>query len=444
MSAERFAEAQARAAAPGSVVLNAWRAAHGPETLRNQPAASAENGRRTDLTVQELAQGLGALSVSYSGKPITEDTARGVSAVYACVALIAGAVASLPLRIYERTPDGRKEVAHDYWWLLNEQPNEDISAAVFWHYMLEAGLYHGDMFAEIVRAGRTNRATGLIAHHPLRVNPFRDYARGGKVLYRVSPEVGASYVLDSADMLHVPGLGFDGLLSVSPITFAARQAIGTAIAADEYSGRFFSGGARPDVVLETAAKMNAEQVTMLRSTWQSRYAGSANANSGPVVLSGGLSVKQLSLTAEDSQLIATRAFQIEEIARIFGVPPHMIGHTDKATSWGAGVENMGRGFVKFTLQRHLVKIEQELNRKLWPTRERFFVAFDVAGLERGDLKSENEALRIALGRSGEPGWMSQNEVRRIKNLPPTPDGDGLQSGAALEPGPTEKPPEEAA
>lgn len=429
-----FAAAQERARVPGSAVLNAWRAEHGPEATR-VPAVRAENDVQQNLTVDELAQRLGALATSYAGKAVTEDTARQVSAVYSCVALIAGAVATLPLPIYERTAKGRALAEHPYYWLLNEQPNPDISAASLWEYLLEAYLFHGDAFAEIQRPSlRSNVVSGLLPHHPLRVQPFRDWNRAGKLLYRVQPEVGAMYTLDPADMIHVPGLGFDGLRSVSPITYAARQAIGTAMAAEEFSGRFFSGGARPDVALETDAKADAEQVAVLRSTWQSRYGGTANANAGPVVLSGGLKLKQFSLNAEDSQLIETRAFQIEEICRIFGVPPHMVGHTDKATSWGAGVENMGRGFVKFTLQRHLVKIEQELNRKLWPTRSRYFVAFDVAGLERGDLKSENEALRIALGRAGEPGWMSQNEVRRIKNLPPVAQGDDLQSGAALEPG----------
>ena len=145
----------------------------------------------------------------------------------------------------------------------------------------------------------------------------------------------------------------------------------------------------------------------------------------PAVLTNGMEIQQLSLSAVDSQILATSMFQVEQIARVLGVPPHMIGHTDKSTSWGAGVENMGRGFVKFTLKRDLVKFEQEFNRKLWPMRERLFVKFDLADIERGDLKSENEALRIALGRAGEPGWMTQNEVRKAKMLPPKDNGDEL-------------------
>jgi len=412
-----------RIARKESVVLNAWRAAHGPETCRHR-GIQASNDVLTNLTADELAQRLGMLATSYAGKSVTEASARQVAAVYACVALIAGAVATLPLPIYERTETGRKEVTHDYYWLLNESPNDDMSAAAFWEYLLEGLLFHGDAFAEIVRPHPgSNVALGFRALHPLRVQPSRRPG-DGQLFYTINPDArfdpqfSLPYFLDPADILHITGPGFNGLRSVSPITYAARQAIGTSMAAEEFSGKFFSTGARPDIVLEAPGKVDPEQVALLRSTWTSRYGGVEGASSGPVVLSNGLKMSQFSLSAEDSQLIATRQFQLEEIARIFGVPPHMIGHTDKNTSWGAGVENMGRGFVKFALRRHLNKIEQELNRKLWPVRARYFTKFNVSDLERGDLKSENEALRIALGRAGEPGWMSQDEVRLIKNLPP--------------------------
>ncbi len=158
----------------------------------------------------------------------------------------------------------------------------------------------------------------------------------------------------------------------------------------------------------------------------------------PAVLTGGLDIAELAMSNEDASLIATRQFQVEDICRIYGVPPFMVGHTDKTTSWGAGVENMGRGFLKFTLQRHLVKIEQELNRKLWPVRDTYFCEFNVTGLERGDTKTRNDSYRVALGRAGEPGWMTINEVRRSENLPPIDGGDTLNMGAqtnAQEPNP---------
>lgn len=399
---------------PGSVILNAWRAERQMKALGNP---------QTNLTLQELANLIGGSS-SYSGSPVVnESTAMRVSAVYACVALIAGAISTLPMMIYERSPKGREAVDHKYYWLLNEQPNDDISAAVFWEYLVSSRLFYGDCFAEIIRPSfRSSSISGFLPHHPNRVNPFRD--GNGRLFYRVVPLVGEAYTLHPADMIHVPSLGYDGLRSPSPITYAARQAVGTAQSASEYNSRFFTNGARPDFALKVPGNLNQDQANMLRATWGEKHGGVANSHL-PAVLMGGMEVQQLSLSAVDSQILATSEFQIEEIARALGVPPHMIGHTDKSTSWGSGVENMGRGFVKFTLKRDLVKFEQEFNRKLWPSREKLFVEFDLADIERGDLKSENEAFRIALGRAGEPGWVTQNEVRKAKLLPPLEGGDEL-------------------
>lgn len=395
----------------GSAVRSAWGGV--------SPQASSDS--QQNLTVQELANLIGGGAAS--GPAVSETAAMRVSAVYACVALIAGATSTLPMPVYARTDDGREVVDHPYYWLLNESPNDDISAAVFWEYMVSARLFYGDCFAEIVRPSfRSSAVKGFLPHHPNRVTPFRDTA--GSLWYRVTPLIGSPYTLHPADMIHVPSLGFDGLRSPSPITYAARQAVGTALSADEYNARFFTNGARPDFALKAPGSLSPEQAQMIRATWAEKHAGVAKSHM-PAVLTGGLEIQQLSLSAADSQILATSMFQVEQIARVLGVPPHMIGHTDKSTSWGAGVENMGRGFVKFTLKRDLVKFEQEFNRKLWPVRERLFVKFDLADIERGDLKSENEALRIALGRAGEPGWMTQNEVRKAKMLPPKDNGDEL-------------------
>ncbi len=393
-----------RVSQPGSVILNAWRA----------DRVQASNTSQQNLSAQELAN---MLTGGPSATPaVTEATAMRVSAVYACVALIAGAISTLPMPVYQRTEQGRERTSHPYFWLLNESPNDEISAAVFWEYLVSSRLFYGDCFAEILRPSfRSSSVTGFMPHHPYRVLPFRDQRMA--LWYRVTDLNGTVRTVHPADMIHVPSLGFDGLRSPSPITHAARQAVGTALSADEYNSRFFTNGARPDFALKAPGDISKEQAELLRSTWANRHGGVANSHL-PAVLTGGLEVEQLSLSAVDSQILATSMFQVEQIARVMGVPPHMIGHTDKSTSWGAGVENMGRGFVKFTLKRDLVKFEQEFNRKLWPIRERLFVRFDLADIERGDLKSENEALRIAIGRAGEPGWMTPDEVRREKNLAP--------------------------
>lgn len=387
---------------------------------QREPAAGAIQGQaensQQQMTMQELANLIGGMSGSASGPSVTETTAMRVNAVYACVALKAGALSTLPVLVHQRTKDGRETVDHPYYWLLNEQANEDISSAVFWEFLEASRMFHGDAFAEILRPSfGSTRVRGFLPHHPNRVQPFRDVR--GALWYRITPLIGAQYVLDPADMIHVPSLGFDGLRSPSPITFAARQAVGTALSADEYNARFFTNGARPDFALKAPGDLSPEQATMIRATWGEKHGGVANSHL-PAVLTGGLEIQQLSLSAADSQILATSQFQVVQICSTLGVPPHMIGHTDKTTSWGSGVENMGRGFTKFTLKRDIVKYEQEFNRKLWPIRERLFVRFDLADIERGDLKSENEALRIALGRAGEPGWMTADEVRKAKNLPP--------------------------
>jgi HK97 family phage portal protein len=420
---EAFKAAQAKARIPGSAVLNAWRAQHGPETTGR---VNNLNETRQSLTVQELANIIGGGAISNAGQVVNETTAMKVSAVYACVALIGGAISTLPLPIYERTPDGRSRIEHPYWWLLNEQPEPDISSAVFWEYMVSARLFYGDCFAEIIRPSfRSSQITGLKAHHPLRTFPFRDSQ--GSLYYRVQPLVGAEYVLHPADIIHIPSLGYDGIRSPSPITYAARQSVGTSLAAGEFSARFFSNGARPDFALTSDGNLTEEQARLLRATWGERHSGVANSHL-PAVLTGGLKVQQLTMSPVDAQILTTSSWSLEEICRILGVPPFMVGSTEKSTSWGTGQENMGRGFVKYTLLRDLRKFEQEINRKFWPIRQRLFVEFDVSGIERGDLKTENEALRVALGRAGEPGWMTTNEIRHIKLLPPIAGGDTLNTG----------------
>ncbi len=428
---QAFQIAQERARNPGSAVLNAWRSSYGPETTGQIGKITNINETRASLTVQELANIIGGGAISNAGPVVNETTAMKVSAVYACVALVAGAIGTLPLPVYERTSEGRNRVDHPYFWLLNEQPEPDISAAVFWEYMESARMFYGDSFAEIIRPTfGSSKVAGFKAHHPLRVDPFRD--SHGELFYRIQPLVGAQYVLHPADMIHVPSLGYDGVRSPSPITYAARQSVGTSLAAGEYSARFFSNGARPDFALKMAGNLTEDQAKLLRATWGERHSGVSNSHL-PAILTGGLEVEQLTMSAVDSQILQTSSWNLEEICRVLGVPPFMVGSTEKSTSWGTGQENMGRGFVKYTLLRTLRKIEQEFNRKLWPSRTQYFVEFDVSGIERGDLKSENDALRVAIGRAGEPGWLTVNEVRHIKLLPPVDGGDTLNTGLPTPP-----------
>jgi len=405
---------------PGSVILARWNAERRMQRANPRAEYSLSQGTSGSELYEWMVGGL-----SNAGVPVNEQTAMSVSAVYACVSLIAGAIASLPAQIYERSEEGRKRADHPYWWLLNEQAHPAWSSAVMWEYLLASLLLKGDGFARIMHASPSTASAQYLK--PLDKTDVTVFKNGARLAYRVI-EDGVSNVYDQDDIIHVPGPGFNGLNGMSQLRHSLRNSAGIAIAADEFSAGYFKDGARPDMAITTPGSLNTEQTDQLRRQWKERYSGSANSRL-PAVLSGGMDVKPISMNAQDAQLIATRQFQVEDIARAMGVPPHMIGHTSNSTTWGTGIEQMSIGFVKYTLQRHLVKIEQEFNRKLWPTRARYFMEFNTAGLERGDYKTRNEGYRVALGRAGEPGWMSVNEVRKLENLPPVDGGDELSQPA---------------
>lgn len=353
-----------------------------------------------------------------SGVTVNEVSAMRVTAVYACVRLIAGAIASLPLTVYRRADQGRERVRNDLWWLLNEQPCPAVSAAVFWEYLLAQMLLSGDALAEIER-GRGGAICALI---PLDSRSVGIRSIDGRLRYEFYRD-GQWLGRDQDDILHIPGFGFDGTRGMSVIRHAAREAIGLALAAEGFSSRFFASGAHPDVALKVPGKMTQEQIDNLRRIWASKYGGAHNANL-PIVLTEGTDLKEVTLSAQDSQLIEARRFQVADIARAFGVPPHMVGETDKSTSWGSGIEQQGIGFVQYTLAPHLNRIEQEINRKCFRT-ERLFVEFNVEGLLRGDSKARAEYYTRALGGTQNPAWMTPNEIRRLENLPPMEGGDRL-------------------
>lgn len=415
-----------RVSQPGSVILSEWKAKREAErAIANQSPVYPTSSGTSGSALYEWLTGAGALSSA--GPAVTERTAMAVGAVYACVGLIAGAISSLPIKLYRRNGDSRESYTPDLWWLLNEQPTPSMSAAVMWEYLTWSLLLHGDAFATIQRPGPMSPTiSGFRPRHPMDVSVVRNADR---LAYLVKdPITGAVETLDQDDVLHIPGLGFDGTRGLSPLRYSAKQAMGISLAADDYSARFFSNGARPDYVITVPGKMDSEQQKLFRESWMARYAGTQNAHI-PAILTGGGEVKTLSLNPEDAQLIETRNFQAVDIARFFGVPPHMIGMVDKSTSFGTGIEQQSIAFVKYTLARHLVKFEQEINRKCFRTA-RNFAEFQTSGLERGDYKARNEGYRIALGRAGEPAWMTINEVRKLENLPPKEGGDDLQSNTA--------------
>jgi len=414
--------------------LSARRASAAPPA-RIEPVL-AENETSPPVSTSEITPGTPAwewLTGAFGGgRAISERQALSISAVYACVALIGGAVASLPLHIYRRVDDGRERVTNDLWWMLNEQMSAAWPAAVGWEFGLQSLLLHGDQFIRIDRASRLSPTiASLTPLHPLNVQVRK---ADDRLTYIVTDDQrGTVTAHDQDDMIHVPGPGFDGRRGLSQIAYALRQSANIAIDAGDQAASVLSAGMRPDLALLPGenTKLDEKQITLMRQQWIERYSGKGK-GVAPIILTGGVGLKELNLKASDAQLLETRNFQIEDIARIFGVPPFLIGRMEKATSWGSGIEQMGIGFVKYTLQRHLVKIEQEINRKCFKTA-RSFCEWDTRGLERGDIKSRNESYRIALGRAGEPGWISVNEVRRAENLPPIDGGDTLNQGVPSDP-----------
>lgn len=359
----------------------------------------------------------------------TEQTAFQISAVYACCNLIAGAIAALPMHVFRVSPNGDRDrtTTDPIWWLLNEEMSPRWNAASAWEYMGLSLLLHGDAFARIYR-NPLAQPVEIEPIHPSLVSVALDYINR-RLIYTIQPESGTNLpevVLDQDDMIHVPGFGFNGFRGMSPLRYALRMPGAVALAAQDFSASFFANSARPDYVFQTDQKLSPEAIELLRGQIEQRHQGASKAFR-PMVLQGGLELKPITMPIGDMELIATRQFQIEEIARVYGVPPFMIGHNEKTTSWGSGVEAMGIGFVRFSLRQHLNKFETELNRKLFRTAARR-AEFDTFDLERADMKSMFEGFRVALGRAGEPGWMTTTEIRSRLNLKREPDGQ-LNTGA---------------
>lgn len=358
------------------------------------------------------------LNPSFAGPVVTPETAMRVTAVYSCVRLLAGAVATMPLHIYQRTADGRRRIDHDMWWLLNQEASPRFTSSALWEFLISSLLLRGDGLGWLKR----NRRGDIVEIEPLPRNRTIIEKKDGRLRYYASLDEGY-FGIDQDDVLHLPNVGFDGISSPSVIGLAAKQGIGLAMAAEEYSSRFFSNGARPDHVITMEKTPTQDQIDRIRDNWLKRHTGTANAHL-PGMLVGGAKVEQITMSSEDAQLMESRQFQVVDIARAFGVPTWLIGAMDKSSSWGSGLEQMGLGFIIYTLQPHLTRCAQEINRKVLRDRS-LFAEFNVSALLRGDAKTRAEYYKSALGGTQNPGYMTPNEVRGKENLPPIDGGDKL-------------------
>jgi len=409
MTTTTWSDVQRRAAVPGSVILTQWRSER-----QAQRAGGVSN-----LTYSQDVLDAFAASPAAAGVTVTPISAMRVSAVFRCVSLIAGAISTMPSHLYRNTTEGRDRVDDPLWWLLNESPSENWTAASMWESIVMDMLLRESGFVFIGRNGMGQpRELIKLPWAVVHIQSERTPTGGKRLKYHVREADGTTYGVDAADMLHFPGFGFDGERAMSVISWAARNATGTAMAMDEYAGKFFANGSHHSVVIEGDGKMTSAQIDNLQTAYANKYSGLPNAHRLPLVLTEGLKAKQISITAKDAQLLEARSFQVTDIARAFGVPPHMIGETTASTSWGTGLEQMARGFITYTLQPHLVRIEQELNRKLFRTASRF-IEFNRDAAMQGDSTAESNYFKAALGGPGSgPGWMSVDEARRLKNLKP--------------------------
>lgn len=358
-----------------------------------------------------------------SGKPVNERTAMQTTTVYACVRILAEAVASLPLHVYEYQDDGGKKLVHDHplYYLLHDEPNPEMTSFVFRETLMSHLLIWGNAYAQIIRDG-AGRVLGLYPLLPDKMEVQRDDKGNIYYVYSRNSDENPTFKeygnikLKAEDVLHIPGLGFDGLIGYSPIAMA-KNAVGMTLACEEYGASFFANGANPGGVLEHPGVL--KDPSKVRESWNSVYRGVNNAHK-IAVLEEGMKYQQIGIPPEEAQFLETRKFQINEIARLYRIPPHMVGDLDKSSF--SNIEQQSLEFVKYTLDPWVIRWEQSLQKSLLLPGEKgkYFIKLNVDGLLRGDYQSRMNGY--AVGRQN--GWFSANDIREMENMNPIPDEEG--------------------
>ena len=335
------------------------------------------------------------------------------AAVYACVRVIAETIASLPLHLYRYVDEGKeREPSHPLYALLHNAPNPEMTSFIFRETLMTHLLLWGNAYAQILRNGH-GEIVGLYPLLPDRMQVSRDEDKNLIYLYQSGMK---QIAFRQEEILHIPGLGFDGLVGYSPIAMA-RNAIGMAMATEEFGSSFFLNGAAPGGILEHPGTL--KDPSKVRESWEELFKGSGNANR-VAVLEEGMTYKQIGIPPNEAQFLETRKYQTEEICRIFRVPPHLVADLDKATF--SNIEHQSISFVVHTIRPWLVRLEQAMDKALlFPEEQtRYFVEFNVDGLLRGDYESRMQGYATAR----QNGWMSANDIRRLENMNLIPDEEG--------------------
>jgi HK97 family phage portal protein len=357
-----------------------------------------------------------------SGKTVNEFTAMQTTAVYSCVRILAEAVASLPLHVYRYKENGKERVYnHHLYHILHNEPNTEMSSFVFRETLMSHLLIWGNAYAQIIRDG-AGRVVALYPLLPNKMTVSRD--KNGEIYYIYTTTSDenpnfkdyGSVVLRKQDVLHIPGLGFDGLVGYSPIAMA-KNAVGMTIATEEYGASFFANGANPGGVLEHPGVLKDPK--KVRDSWNEVYRGTANAHK-IAVLEEGMKYQQIGIPPEEAQFLETRKFQINEIARLYRIPPHMVGDLEKSSF--SNIEQQSLEFVKYTLDPWVIRWEQAMQRSLLLPKEKqeFFIRLNVDGLLRGDYQSRMNGYSVAR----QNGWLSANDIREMEDMNPIPDEEG--------------------
>lgn len=370
---------------------------------------------------------------SSSGMVVTTESAMRMTAVYACVRIIAETVASLPLHLYQYDKDGKKVKAinESLYTLLHDEPNPEMTSFQFRETLMSHLLLSGNAYSQIIRNGLGE----IIALYPLRPNRMTvERGQDGNIYYRYKRATDEANIdktgtinLSPYQVWHIPGLGSNGIVGYSPIEMA-RNAIGMSAACEEYGAKFFANGASPGGVLESPGVIKDPK--KLRESWNAAYQGTYNAHK-VAVLEEGVKYTPIGLSNEQAQFLETRKFQINEIARIFRVPPHMLADLEKSSF--SNIEQQSLEFVKYTLDPWVVRWEQSIRRALLTNEQKrnMFAKFNVDGLLRGDYVSRMNGY--AVGRQN--GWMSANDIRELENMDYIPEEEGgnlyLVNGAML-------------
>lgn len=353
-----------------------------------------------------------------AGIRVTPETALKLSAVWRCIAIISGSVAMLPLPIYRRLPAGGKDLQrqHPLYDVLHDRPNRWQTAYEWRELTQQHVLLRGNAYSRII-AGARGYVDQLIPIHPDAVTP--EQQPDTTIKYRIQTQGGVQTLYED-EVFHLRGLSDDGVRGLAVLDHA-RESLGLGLAQEQYGARFFSQSEVPPIVLKSAGPLKDETRNAIKESWTAATAPLGR-KFRAALLEGGIDAQVLNvgLTAEQAQLIESREFTITDIARWFGVPPHLIGETTKETSWGSGIEQMGIGYVIYTLLPWLKRWEQRIAHSLILDTRTYFAEFTVDGLLRGDAKSRAEALNTLRN----AGVINADEWRAMENMNPIPNGDG--------------------